>query len=143
MDDTEDQAEIEIGIETDLVDIDGDGVIDAVSEVVTTVADVDGDGVADVVEQTTTTAYDVDGDGVADVVESTTVTGVDVNRDGTIDEDEIVVEHSLAVRDGFVDDASGPSRPVSNARRPLLVGVIALGVAATAAVWWRRRSSSS
>ena len=103
MSEAADSGEIEVVVETDLVDVDGDGVVDMATEVTTIVADVDGDGVADVIQRTTTTAYDVDGDGVPDVIESTTVTGADVNQDGTIDEDEISVETTVAVREDLLD----------------------------------------
>ncbi len=99
-----DSGEIDAIIETELVDVDGDGVIDKVTEVSTIVADVDGDGVADVIQHTTTTAYDIDGDGVPDVIESTKVTGVDLNQDGSISEDEIEVETTVAVREELLDE---------------------------------------
>ena len=44
-----DSGEIDVVVETDLVDVDGDGVVDMATEVTTIVADVDGDGVADVI----------------------------------------------------------------------------------------------
>ena len=109
MGDEEPQGEIDIEVDTEVVDIDGDGTIDAVRETTTTVIDVDGDGVPDIVQQTTTTAIDVDGDGVPDIVERTTVTGVDVNGDGTIDEDEIEIEEELAVRSDLLEEADPPS----------------------------------
>jgi len=64
MDDTKGTGEIDITVDTELVDVDGDGLVDVAREVTTTVVDVDGDGVPDIIEQTTTTAYDIDGDGV-------------------------------------------------------------------------------
>jgi hypothetical protein len=140
MDDTKGEGEIEVTVETELLDVDGDGVADVVREVVTTVVDVDGDGVPDIVEQTTTIAYDLDGDGVADVIESATVTGVDANRDGTISEDEITVDGLVSIREDFVDRGEAP-RLASDSRRPLIVGVVALAVVVGATVWWRRRSS--
>jgi hypothetical protein len=99
-----DSGEIDAIIETELVDVDGDGVIDKVTEVSTIVADLDGDGVADVIQHTTTTAYDIDGDGVPDVIESTKVTGVDLDQDGSISEGEIEVETTVAVRDDLLDE---------------------------------------
>ena len=104
--DKEPEGQIDIEVETDLIDVDGDGTVDAVRETTTAVVDVDGDGVPDIVQQTTTVAIDVDGDGVPDIVERTTITGVDVDGDGTIGEDEIVVETELAVRSDLVDDES-------------------------------------
>jgi len=102
MDDTECQgeAEIEITVETEFVDLDGDGTIDAVREVTTTVADVDGDGVPDIVEQTT-------------------VTAVDLNGDGIIDGDEIAIETVIAVREGFLEDADAiVAQPASTPELP-------------------------
>lgn len=107
MTDQSDDAEIDVTIETDVVDVDGDGVPDIVSEVTTVTVDVDGDGVADAVQQTTTTGYDLDGDGVVDVIETTTVTAADVDGDGEIADDEIVVEESIAVREDLVADDAG------------------------------------
>jgi hypothetical protein len=104
MSDTADSGEIDAVVETELVDVDGDGVIDAVTKTTTVVADVDGDGVADVIERTTTTAYDVDGDGIADVIESTTITGVDDDGDGSISDEEISVETVVAVREDLIED---------------------------------------
>lgn len=109
MDDTKGESEIQVTIEKDLIDVDGDGVADVEREVVTTVVDVDGDGVADVVQQTTTTAYDVDGDGVADIIESTTITGVDANRDGKFDADEVAIEDEVAVRRDLLDEGDAKS----------------------------------
>jgi len=101
--DSEDSGEIDITIETELIDVDGDGVVDVISETVTTLIDVDGDGVVDLVDVTTTTGYDLDGDGVPDVIESTSVTGADLDGDGEISEGEIEIEETVAVRDDLVD----------------------------------------
>lgn len=139
MDET--QGQVEVGIETELVDLDGDGVVDAVREVTTTVVDVDGDGVPDLVEQTTTVAYDGDGDGIPDIIETTTITGVDANRDGTIDDDEISVDVSVAIREDLLDEPAPPASRAPGTARRLMVPVAAFGVAAGAVVWWRRRSS--
>ena len=79
-------------IDTEVIDLDGDGVADAVVETTTTVIDLDGDGVADVVQETTTTAIDLDGDGEVDIIDETTITAVDVDGDGEFSEDEIEVE---------------------------------------------------
>lgn len=100
---SEDTGEIDVSIETELVDVDGDGVVDVISETVTTLIDVDGDGVVDVVDVTTTTGYDLDGDGVPDVVESTSVTGVDLDGDGEISDDEIEIEETIAAREDLLD----------------------------------------
>ncbi len=89
MSDTEDTGEIDVTIETEVIDVDGDGVADMVIETTTTVIDIDGDGVADVVSETTTTMYDVDGDGVVDAVEETTITTIDVDGDGVADVVEV------------------------------------------------------
>ncbi len=98
---TEEELDVTIDqvVETGLIDVDGDGTIDVVTETTTTTIDVDGDGVPDIVEVTTTTAYDLDGDGVPDVVESATVTGVDVDGDGEFSDDEITIEGAVAVSD--------------------------------------------
>ena len=85
-----DSGEIEVTIETELLDVDGDGVVDVVSEVTTVVADLDGDG-------------------VPDVIESTRVTGADLNGDGSIDEGEISVEAVIAVRTEVPDDGGTPA----------------------------------
>ncbi len=105
MDETDDAVEIDVTIETEVVDVDGDGIADVVSETTTTTIDVDGDGIVDIIEVTTTTGYDLDGDGEVDVIESTTVTGIDVDGDGEFDDDEIEVEEIVAVREDLVDDA--------------------------------------
>ena len=55
MSDTDDAGEIDVTIETEVIDVDGDGVADMVIETTTTTIDVDGDGVADIVSETTTT----------------------------------------------------------------------------------------
>ena len=99
----EDSGEIDITIETELIDVDGDGVVDVITETVTTLVDVDGDGVVDLVDVTTTTGYDLDGDGVPDVIESASVTGADLDGDGEISEDEIEIEETVAVRDDLVE----------------------------------------
>ena len=44
------EGEIEVTVETEVIDVDEDGVPDIVSEVTTIVADLDGDGVPDVIE---------------------------------------------------------------------------------------------
>lgn len=103
MSDEEVQGEVQQVTEVEVIDIDGDGVADAVRETTTTVVDVDGDGVADIVEVTTTTAIDVDGDGTPDIVQSTTVTGVDVDGDGEFSEDEIVVERTTAMTEELAE----------------------------------------
>jgi hypothetical protein len=108
MSDDADAGEIDAVVETELIDVDGDGVIDAVTKTTTVVADIDGDGVVDVVERTTTTAYDVDGDGIADAIESTTVTGVDDDGDGSFSDDEISVETVVAVREDLIEDGETP-----------------------------------
>jgi hypothetical protein len=104
MSDTENTGEIDMTIETEVVDIDGDGVADAVVERTTTMIDVDGDGVVDIVQETTITAVDVDGDGEVDVIDETTITAVDVDGDGEFSEDEIEIEETTAVRDDLADD---------------------------------------
>jgi hypothetical protein len=104
VDENEVQGEIDIEVETDIIDVDDDGTVDAVSETTTTVVDVDGDGVPDIVQRTTTVAVDVDGDGIPDIIERTTITGVDANRDGVIDEDEIEVEVDVAVREDLLEE---------------------------------------
>mgnify|MGYP005816465201 CR=1 FL=1 len=90
-------------VDTEIVDVDGDGTGDAVTETTTTTIDVDGDGVADIVEVTTTTAYDLDGDGVPDLVESATVTGVDVDGDGEFSDDEITIDTTVAMSEELAD----------------------------------------
>ncbi len=109
MDETDGKGEIEVIVETESVDVDDDGVVDAVREVTTTVVDIDGDGVADIIEQTTITSYDIDGDGVPDIIEATTITGVDVDGDGSIGEDEITIEETVAIREDLVDDGNTPA----------------------------------
>ena len=104
MDEQDNDGTVDIEVETEILDADDDGTVDAVRETTTTVIDVDGDGVPDIVQQTTTIAVDVDGDGVPDVVGRTTVTGVDLDGDGTIDENEIDVEVDAAAREDLVDD---------------------------------------
>jgi len=99
----EDTGEIDVTIETELIDVDGDGIVDVISETVTTLIDLDGDGVVDVVDVTTTTGYDLDGDGVPDVIESASITGADLDGDGEISEDEIEIEETVAVREDLVD----------------------------------------
>ena len=85
MDEPEVSADIDVSIETAVIDVDGDGIVD-------------------VIEQTTTTAYDVDGDGEPDLIETTTITGADVDGDGVIDEDEIEVEETIAVREDLLEE---------------------------------------
>ena len=104
MHEPEESAEIDVTIETDLIDVDGDGVIDIVSETTTIAIDVDGDGIVDVIQQTTTTAYDVDGDGEPDLIESTTITGADVDGDGVISEDEIEIDEIVAVTEDLLEE---------------------------------------
>jgi hypothetical protein len=99
MSDTENNGEIEVTVETEVIDVDGDGVADIVRETTTTIIDVDGDGVPDIVQQTVVTAIDVTGDGEADVIQTVTVTGVDVDGDGVLSDDEIDVEASVVSRD--------------------------------------------
>ena len=70
----------------------------------TEVVDLDGDGVADMVIETTTTVIDVDGDGVADIVQETTITAVDLDGDGEFSEDEIEVEGTTAIREDLLDE---------------------------------------
>jgi len=43
MSESEDAGDIEVTIETDVIDVDGDGIPDIVMEVTTIVADLDGD----------------------------------------------------------------------------------------------------
>jgi hypothetical protein len=104
MSDTEDTGEIEMTIETEVIDLDGDGVADAVVETTTTLIDVDGDGIADIVQETTITAIDVDGDGLADIIDETTITAVDVDGDGEFSDDEIAIEETTAVREDLLDE---------------------------------------
>lgn len=82
---TEPQGTAEVTVETAGIDIDGDGVVDAV-----------------VVR--TTTAIDVDGDGVIDAVEVVEAVGVDANQDGRLTEDEITVSGAVYVRDDLLDE---------------------------------------
>ena len=104
MSDTEDTGEIDMTIETEVIDLDGDGVADAVVETTTTIIDVDGDGVADIVQETTITAIDVDGDGQVDIIDETTITAVDLDGDGQFSEDEIEIEETTAVREDLLDE---------------------------------------
>jgi len=116
MSEQNDSPQVAGTVETDIVDVDGDGVADVVQEVTTVVVDVDGDGVADILQQRTVTAYDLDGDGVPDVIDTITVTGVDANHDGTIDEDEISIEETVAVREELLaDDSEGDTEGASEA----------------------------
>ena len=85
MSETEDTGEIDVTIETEVIDFDGDGVADAVVE-------------------TTTTIIDVDGDGVADIVDESTITAVDLDGDGAFSDDEIEIEETTAVREDLVED---------------------------------------
>ena len=85
MSETEDTGEIDMTIETEVIDFDGDGVADAVVE-------------------TTTTIIDVDGDGVADIVDESTITAVDLDGDGAFSDDEIEIEETTAVREDLVED---------------------------------------
>ena len=104
MSETENTGEIDMTIETEVIDLDGDGVADAVVETTTTIIDVDGDGVADIVQETTITAIDVDGDGEVDIIDETTITAVDLDGDGEFSEDEIEIEETTAVREDLLDD---------------------------------------
>jgi len=99
------EGQIETTVETEFIDVDGDGTIDVIRETTTTVVDVDGDGTIDIVQQTVTTAYDLTGDGEADLVESTTVTGVDVDGDGEFSDGGIGIERTTA----------GPEEPLADA----------------------------
>ncbi|MFZ4719583.1 MAG: hypothetical protein ACOYMR_09165 [Ilumatobacteraceae bacterium] len=103
------EGTIETTVETEIVDVDGDGTPDAVRETTTHLVDVDGDGTIDIVQTTVTTAYDLTGDGQVDLVESTTVTGVDVDGDGEFSEDEISVEHTTAVRAELLEEGDAPA----------------------------------
>ena len=67
-DDTE--SDDDIVVEVALVDIDGDGVVDAAVTRVTESVDIAGDGRPDIVVVTEVAELDIDGDGVADVVET-------------------------------------------------------------------------
>lgn len=98
------EGEIQTAVETEYVDVDGDGTVDAVRETTTHLVDVDGDGTVDIVQQTVTTVYDLTGDGQADLVESTTVTAVDVDGDGEFSEDEIDVEHVTLVSEEVIEE---------------------------------------
>ena len=86
MSETDNTGEIDMTIETEVIDLDGDGVADAVVE-------------------TTTTVVDVDGDGVADIVQETTITAVDVDGDGEFSDDEIEIEETTAVREDLLDES--------------------------------------
>ena len=85
MSETEDTGEIDMTIETEVIDFDGDGVADAVVETTTTIIDVDGDGEADIVDESMITAVDLDGDGV-------------------FSGDEIEIEETTVVREDLVED---------------------------------------
>ncbi len=100
----ENTGEIDMTIETEVIDLDGDGIADAVVETTTTLIDVDGDGIADIVQETTITAIDVDGDGEADIIDETTITAVDLDGDGEFSEDEISIEETTAVREDLLDE---------------------------------------
>lgn len=104
MSETDDTGEIDTTIETEVIDVDGDGVADAVVETTTTIIDLDGDGVADIVQETTITAIDLDGDGEADIVDESTITAVDLDGDGVFSGDEIEIEETTVVRDDLVED---------------------------------------
>jgi hypothetical protein len=120
---TDDPGDIDMTVDTEMIDVDGDGITDMVVETTTTLIDVDGDGAADVVSETTTTMYDLDGDGVADAVEETTITAIDIDGDGVADaieittisatdvdgdgqfsDDEIQIEEVTAVRKDLLED---------------------------------------
>ncbi len=98
------EGQIETTVETEYVDVDGDGTVDAVRETTTHLVDVDGDGTIDIVQQTVTTAYDLTGDGQVDLVESTTVTGVDVDGDGEFSDDEISIEQTTVVDEALLEE---------------------------------------
>jgi EF hand len=98
------EGEIHTITETEYVDVDGDGTVDAMRETTTHLVDVDGDGTIDIVQHTVTTAYDLTGDGQVDLVESTTVTGVDVDGDGEFSDDEISVEGVTIVSEEVLDE---------------------------------------
>jgi hypothetical protein len=101
MSETDNTGEIDMTIETEVIDLDGDGVADAVVETTTTVVDV----VADIVQETTITAVDVDGDGEVDIIDETTITAVDVDGDGEFSDDEIEIEETTAVREDLLDES--------------------------------------
>ena len=67
------------------LDIDGDGEVDAVSQITRAAIDTDGDGRADTYLEARTTVLDLDGDRVADVVARTETVLVDIDGDGTPD----------------------------------------------------------
>ncbi len=85
MSDTPENGSIETTVETEYIDLDGDGTIDAVRE-------------------TTTHLVDVDGDGTIDIVQQTTVTGVDIDGDGEFSDDEITAEGALSVREDLLEE---------------------------------------
>jgi hypothetical protein len=67
------------------LDIDGDGEVDAVSQITRAAIDTSGDGRADTFLEARTTVLDLDGDNVADVVSRTETVLVDIDGDGTPD----------------------------------------------------------
>lgn len=70
---------------TDEVDLDGDGRVDAITEVETVGYDTTGDHRIDTVFESRTSVVDVDADGVADVTSRTETVLVDLDGDGTPD----------------------------------------------------------
>jgi hypothetical protein len=67
------------------LDMDGDGEVDAVSQITRAAIDTSGDGRADTFLEARTTVLDLDGDNVADVVSRTETVLVDIDGDGTPD----------------------------------------------------------
>ena len=76
---------------------DAEGSVETVVEV--TEIDIDGDGVTDAVQVVATTVFDVDGDGVPDVVHVATAVGADLDGDGVIDDHEIEASEEIYVRE--------------------------------------------
>jgi hypothetical protein len=101
---TSDEGEIDVTVTTELVDLDGDGVADAVVETTTTLIDTTGDGWVDIVQETTVIGVDVDGDGEIDIIDETTITAADLDGDGEFSEDEVAIEQTTAVREDLLDD---------------------------------------
>jgi hypothetical protein len=77
-------------MEVVLVDVDGDGTIDAAITLTS-------DGEADYVETTTTVLSDVDGDGIADAIDRHTVTEVNIDGESQVIEE---VEEEITVLGG-------------------------------------------
>jgi hypothetical protein len=80
------------------LDTDGDGVVDTVVRATTTIVDVDGDARTDMAHRTETILVDLDGDGSADIARQVEVTAFDSTGDGTFDQVEV------SSREGFVQD---------------------------------------